>query len=990
MTPRGGGSCARLSAAGLVLALLTALPAAPPLGAQTTTADDKCVPTVAGSATQFVYSEPLTYSGAYTTAPGQTGSGAKYAIRCDDIDDPSGVKLTLSGTIGTEAAPVGGTGIGISTAAAAADGAITIINNGEIHADATRSNDGRGINGYIKNKAGTGGLTVSNNGSIVSEGTGINLIQEGKGPVTVDTAEGSEIEVKSLGSGLASGLNIRRGISITVGESNSDEITGAVKVDHKGGISVTGPTNRSGAGIYVQSYGVGPVTVTTGSGSEITSERNAGIEINAENEGAANTGTVTVTHGGRIIAGEAGMWLTHEGAGDIVVETKAGSSIVTGRTVATGSAERTGLYAIVESTGTGDVRITHGGRISSATTAVAAWNDGTGGVTVTSAAGSSIAAARHGIYAEASSATGKGDVRITHGGRITAGGDGIGAVNRGTGGVAVMTGTGGMITAESYGISAGILNAESGSGVTVTHGGTVDSQDAGILAYIRGVTIRKQGSESLRDAEAAGMIKVTVGEGGVITSAKDGVDVWHNGSGGFDVAVLGKVTGGVNDADGSGGHAGVRIRQLADIAAKAAGGMIVVGPGGYAGSGAGVSGVAVKVDSYSGPVKVVLQEDGEGFTGHIEGRILNPGKDGRSTLTFHTRAGEAGALTALTPGTGTVKRRGAVKGVYTPVHRSRLETITGGYQFKDIGEAERIYSPRARLYEALPSALLGLTAGSGSGTVTRGGSGGWAKVFMSDGERTAGSSTTGAGRHGHALGWGMKRQGLEIGYDFPADEALRIGFSAGQRSVKAAVAHGGDIKAKATGGALTLGWRPLDGGFHVDGHLSYSRLHGIELSPMGGMVIKAAGGSGVSVGVSAGTETEFQGMKVTPRAGLEWSSVKTGGFTEPAAFEGAGEVSEITAQGLKGTLGARIDMEAGESGTFWVSADAEHDLKDETSVTVPGAVLKAEMKPTWGRLGFGGEFRLSDMMTVSGRAFYAMAGGGNKDLGGSLALNVSF
>ncbi len=313
-----------------------------------------------------------------------------------------------------------------------------------------------------------------------------------------------------------------------------------------------------------------------------------------------------------------------------------------------------------------------------------------------------------------------------------------------------------------------------------------------------------------------------------------------------------------------------------------------------------------------------------------------------------------------------------------------------GYEFTDTGAAGRIYSPRARLYEALPSVLLGLTAGSGSGAVTRDGSGGWAKVFMSDGERTAGSSTTAMGRHGRALGWDMKRQGLEIGYDFPADETLRLGFGAGYRTVKAAVMRGGDIKGKATGGALTLGWRP-DGGFHVDGHLSYAAVSGIELSPAGGgAVIKAAGGSGMSVGVAAGTEMDLAGMKVTPRAGLEWSSVKTGGFTEPAAVEGAGKVSEVTAEGLKGTLGARIDMAAGENGTFWAAADAEHDFRDATSITVPGAVLKAEMKPTWGRLGFGGEFRLSGMMTVSGSAFYAMAGGGNKDLGGALALNVSF
>ncbi len=153
---------------------------------------------------------------------------------------------------------------------------------------------------------------------------------------------------------------------------------------------------------------------------------------------------------------------------------------------------------------------------------------------------------------------------------------------------------------------------------------------------------------------------------------------------------------------------------------------------------------------------------------------------------------------------------------------------------------------------------------------------------------------------------------------------------------------------------MTLGWR-LDSGIHAGGHLSCSRLSGIELSPMGSAaVIEAAGGTGISA--AAGMRTEFQGMTITPRAGLELSSVKAGGFVELAAVEGAGEVSEVAAKSLKGTLGARIGMAAGETGTIWAAADAEHDFKDKTNITVPG-----------------GEFRLSGMMTLSGGTFCARA-----------------
>ncbi len=868
---KGGGgiiSCARFFAAGPALALLTALPAAPPLGAQTT----------AGQCAPAKDLPEVTYSGALTATPGTSRSGTKYAIYCRGINNPGGVKLTLSGTIGEDTDPVSGTGIGVDTASAAAKAAITIINNGEIYTQGTKGTDGRGINALITNQASTDGITIVNNGKIISQHQGIQAWHEGDGPITVDTAAGSVIQTRIFTTsfdGLETGISLE--IDSDKGSGVNGDSTGAVTVNHKGKL-------YAGLhGIGILSDGKGAMTVTTGRESLVQAAA-AGIIVRSDNPAAANTGAVSVTHNGVLRAGEQGVRAYHKGRGAVTVVTGEESSITT-----TGAT----VYAV-------------------------------------------------GIEAS-----------LWH-------------------------------------------NAEetSGSGVTVTHEGTISAAADGIFASVRGGSVGLTSAPSSRDAESGGLIRVMVGGNGAVTAGRHGIQVWHHGSGKFDVTVRGKVAG---DSGGGDEYAGVHITTAAELIkgsdpAAGGGGTITVGSGGHVSA----SGTAVRVDPYAGPVRVILEQDDEGFTGNIEGKILNPGKDGgtagRSALTFHTRAGADGDLTALTPGTSVLERRGARAGVYVPVQSFKLTTLADeqGYEFRDAGGAGRIYSPRARLYEALPSALLGLTAGSGSGTVMRDGSGGWAKVFMSDGERTAGSSTTGTGRHGHALGWDMRRQGLEIGYDFPADETLRLGFGAGQRAVKAAVMHGGDIKAKAFGGTLTLGWRP-DGGFHVDGHLSYAAVNGIELSPAGGgAVIKADGGSGMSVGVSAGTEMDLAGMKVTPRAGLEWSSVKTGGFTEPAAVEGSGEVSEITAQGLKGTLGARIDMEAGESGTFWVSADAEHDLKDETSVTVPGAVLKVEMKPTWGRLGFGGEFRLSGMMTVSGSAFYAMAGGGNKDLGGSLALNVSF
>ncbi len=397
------------------------------------------------------------------------------------------------------------------------------------------------------------------------------------------------------------------------------------------------------------------------------------------------------------------------------------------------------------------------------------------------------------------------------------------------------------------------------------------------------------------------------------------------------------------------------------------------------------SGTAIKAND-EGDMVIILEKDGNGLVGHIDGKIVNA-----AATVFKTRVlQDSGTETALSEG-GTVERRGETKGVYDAVHRLKLKKSGNVYEFESDGDF-RTYHPRARLYEALPSVLLDLNARSGSGGEARDGNGGWARVFMSDGECAAESSTTAAmGRNGHGLVWDMKRRGVEIGYDFPADETLRLGFSAGQRTAEAAVTHGGGIKAKAVGGAVTLGWRP-DSGIRVDGHLSYSVVNDIELSPEGGSAVIKTDGSGMSIGVAAGKRMELQGMMITPRAGFEWLTVKTDGFTEPEAVNDADDdkVADAVAERLKGTLGARIDMAAGESGMFWAAADLEHDFKGKTGITVPGDVLKVGTKSTWGQFGLGGEFMLSDMITVSGSAYYAAAGSGNKDVGGSLALNVSF
>ncbi len=813
-----------------------------------------------------------------------------------------------------------------------------------------------------------------------------------------------------------------------------------------GGTTFTGDEN----GIHVTNTNrrVGAISVDVGSGAKIGTQASpigkSGINVEIQSSPTrANTAAITVNNAGSIRAKRSGIKVDRHSPGDVTV-TNSGT-IVTDHP--DDGVKENGI--IVRTRKKGHVVINHSGSVTSDHhAAIYAWYQGKtaeneGSIKITSS-GSVRSMAKHGILAhvEKTAAAMPAIVTVT-GGKVHGTDDGIRAANHGNGsstvrvsgsaviesdkedGIHATTGKeaegenagndkseaavtivvgaevsiltrnqGGEEDESSYGIHAehfgnqAVAGAETDTGsISITSAGTIKTAGAkghGIAAFATGTSatvpitvtvnggpITATGNGIHVDNKGKGGVSVTVAHGAAVKSDKDGIyadgALLKDGIRAQTVTVKGTVTG------GSGEYAGIHMVE---------GGTVVIGHKAVVSA---TSGTAIKAND-EGDMVIVLEQDENSYVGLISGTIVNA-----ETTSFKTRT-NAGAEQTLSAGETVERRVEMAKSVYDAVHRLNLEKVEGGHEFKEDKDLRgRLYHPRARLYEALPSALLSLSARSGSGTFMQEDSGGWAKVFMSDGERKAKSSTTAAkGDNKHALVWDIKRQGLEAGYDLPADETLRIGFSAGYRTVKAAVMHGGDIKAKAVGGGVKLGWRP-NSGVHVDGHLFYSSLSGIELRPMdAAAVINADGGNGITAGVTAGTEMDFQGMKLTPRAGFEWTSVSTGSFNEPNDLNGYGKVEGVSANSLKGTLGARIDMAAGESGTFWAAADLEHDFKDSTSITVPNDVLTAEIRSTWGRFGLGGEFMLSDIMTVSGSAYYAAAGGGNKDLGGSLALNVSF
>ncbi len=994
------------------------------------------------------------------TLPAATYSSAGTAkIACDGVTD--GLTLTVGpdATIGTESGPVSGYAIdidGANTGTASRSGGdagdspgdkdITVVNGGRIYASKTSGGvrgveifrDGAGL-AKVEHKAGAEitvkgsrgrGISIHHNGKQSATSKGVHVVSAGdidlSGTFCLIDAWSCFGIIASTGVFAAEPLTIA---PITV------EVTGTINADSNGNYS---------NGVYMNQFSSGTITFTNSGTIKSVNSAVRAISRHKTPVKIMNRGTLESAYAG--IWAEAKAVQGHENTGDFTITATKDSMI---------KSDSAGIVVDIAA-GTGDIVVTHGGIIEAgaggrgARSSLPSWRSGiyassagTGSIAVTATKDSviktalhdgiwaritnsgsdgtvtvsnsgSIDAAQNGIWARITGSGSDGTVTVSNSGSIDAAQNGIDAQNFGTGDVMVTTGAGSSIVSEgtadkaTVGIGAGIRVSVRGADrtgkITVSHSGRISSKGQGIhAAFIGsnppGTANHFETSTVDRDA-GSGTIKVETAAGSEVAAEKNGIRVWHHGGGLFDITVGGRVTGGGGtglEAEYAGVHIAVAKNIISAEGPAGGGGTVTVLPEGHVSSN---SGIAVRVDPYAGPVKLILRQDKDGFVGHIDGKILNPGKDGKSAgraeLTFHTRMDTDGQLKTLAADSeaGVVYRRIGASGVYASIRREKLTTLAEGqgqgYEFVDTDPMLRLYSSRARLYEALPSVLLGLNARFGSGDAARDGNGGWVKVFMSDGERMAESSTTAAGWRGHALGWDMKRRGLEIGYDFPADETLSVGFSAWRRTAEAAVMRGGGIKAEATGGTVTLGWL-LGGGVHAGWHLSYSRLNGIELSPMGNAaVIEAAGGTGISTGAAVGMQMEFQGMMIKPRAGLEWSSVKTGGFAEPAEVEGAGDVPDVTAKSLKGTLGTRIDMAAGEAGAFWAAVDLDHDFKDKTSIAVPGDVLKAEMKPTWGRLGLGGEFRLSDMMTMSGNAYYAAAGGGNKDVGGSLALNVRF
>ncbi len=659
----------------------------------------------------------------------------------------------------------------------------------------------------------------------------------------------------------------------------------------------------------------------------------------------------------------------------------------------------------------------------------------------------------HGVFADVVNAGDETDVIVTNEGFIHAKGSGVVALHRGVGDAVVKHLAGEIVAgdlpndfsefiaehktelADLESRSAGILAIHGGSEpqavsdetavassdpstydakigkIEIMSKGDITSKGDGILAYVRdldntedrvvktiipimidvsggmitadGHGVYAETATTYDDATEAGRIEVTVGEMATIRAKKDGVHVKgmrtfasdHARKEQYDqtVTINGKVMGGGGD------HAGVRMVN---------GGTLVIGPKAEVEA---ESGTSVRAD---GALHVTLKENEHGQIAFVMGKFLNSGKDAPNVFQRELMAGAKKTI-AVGDAVKATSGKTGTHGVYDAVFERMvtLKSITGGDQFQVDSEKEisRTYHARARVYEALPSVLLEMSAPGGRQarlSATRDGGGAWARVLASDGEREADMSTTEMDDAGRALSWDFERWGVETGFAVPTDlPGVTLGVSAHYRDGEADVERGGKIEVSGVGVGVSATWRGEDG-WYADGEFSYTRFEDVDLSSeTRGMVASGLDGEGHAVGVEVGRRMEMDGFALVPRGGLTWTWVDIDGFDDVSGVAGSGRVSFRSEDSARARIGVLL-----ENGETYASLDVERELSESREVMASGSRLRSEVESTWARIGVGGVMALDAQgeSTLSADARYAASDGDNHDYGASVLLKVRF
>ncbi len=307
-------------------------------------------------------------------------------------------------------------------------------------------------------------------------------------------------------------------------------------------------------------------------------------------------------------------------------------------------------------------------------------------------------------------------------------------------------------------------------------------------------------------------------------------------------------------------------------------------------------------------------------------------------------------------------------------------------------EVARKLAPRSRVYEALPSVVLGLNGLRGFRERTaapRSAKGGWARVESFRGEWKADASAS-QKESGVGLKYRHRRHGVAVGWGGALGEEARIGASLHHRRGTAEVTEGGDVELYGTGAGVSGTWTREEDYLDVQATMTWYEA---DLgSSRRGALRKDLSGFGHALGVEAGRRMALEhlpaGMVLTPRAGLVHSRVSMDAFSDATGAR----VRVDDARSLKGRAGVDVETKPGGAAgsRVFASVEVEHEFSTDRKVRVSGTELKSEAEATWLRLGLNGVYAWEEgRCTVQGGVGYATSGGSH-ELGGGLSLNLRF
>ena len=784
----------------------------------------------------------------------------------------------------------------------------------------------------------------------ISVTTGVDTFQHA---VDARTTGGTGNIIIRLGQGLEV---MTSGASFRYGGYGRNRGTGDVSIVMEDGASIV-TAARYGFGIagVVDDTGSGDVFVRmTGGSVETTGADSSGMILQHYTTGAMTAdmtgGSIRVTGGG-----SSGIRLTSGGSGAATA------------TFSGGSIEKSGGASVAEPVAGGIAFA--GGTTSTADVSIGM----TGGSITTSGAGNNP-----GVLVD-HQGTGDVSIRMT-GGSITTSGDGSNhgmfVHHQGTGEADVsIRMAGGSITAAGTGISHGVFVRHEGSGgvvdVDLTGGSITTSRDSshGVVIFLNG-TANPDG--------------ISIESGGAISTSGDGshgMHVINAGTGNIHVAM----TGGTIDASGA-GSVGINIAGHRGRSTVTVNGMVRGGTG---------TGAAVSI---VGRGEVVVGRNARIVARQQDGRAIFGGSDGELVVTIvdpdelgDTNAPRIqGRIVKDAEGSLRVRfrRSGSAEAVELRAGGAPVGSGPWDVSVEEDGDGLRVVrelGPRTRLYEALPSVLLGMNGlprFEERMAAARTERGGWARVEASRGEWKADVSTTG-------VEYKHRRSGLRAGLDVPAGENGLFGVSVHHRLGSADVSRGGDVKLSGSGAGVSGTWFGDAAYVDVQGEVTWYEA---DLGSIArGTLKKEASGRGHAVGVEVGRRVAMpemgEGVVLTPRAGLVHSKVSVDDFTDAVGAR----VSVDEARSLKGRLGVVVEREAdGSPNRLSGSLDVEHEFSDDMKVRMTGMDLTPEAEATWVRVGLNGSHGWGDgRYTLRGGVSYATSGE-SYEVGGGVSLEVRF